>query len=191
MTKLRFGRGSDAHVGRARICDVIFYRSISCPRFACARLSCSGPAMAAMDPFELLAIAGSSRAAPKPAHEGLHWVRRCAVACRADRRRPPRKRTTANQSLAAEVQVEHHNREKAARKDDRMFWHSRGPTVAGSGRWKQLTADEVLRVAFSSPAATISSVASRVGSSVRYVTDLLFTCAGLLNNKQGKALGVG
>lgn len=143
-----------------------------------------------MDAFELLRIAGHAPP-PQPAArdaQALRLIRRYAVSCRRDRRRGPAAKSAPRQ-LSVDTQAKFFNRTRAQRKDDIITIGSELPIkVKGSGKWKQLTPHEILRLAFSSPASTMKSLAERCTSSVRHLIDLLFTVALLLRNKQADAI---
>ena len=154
--------------------------------FACALpllLACNGSLT--MDVQALLQIVNSAGPLQRAAanRQRLGWVRRWAVSRRADRRSG--KRAAKNLAgMAVGQQVQFLNRTRARRADETITLEGPRVKVHGSGRWKQLAPQQVLRSVFSSAAATLASLARETESSSRYLTDLLFMCGGMLVAKQ-------
>ena len=143
-----------------------------------------------MDVGQLLALAGRAGRPPAP-RDALPWIRRFAVSRRRDRLAGARlRRRTSLHKIATHAHIQHINKH-AHRIDDKVDIDRVSPHSAaskGQGKWKQLTKEEVCRCTFSPPSFTMSQIAARVGSSARYIIDLLFMVSMVLTKRQSRAV---
>ena len=146
--------------------------------------------LAQMDVGQLLALAGRAGRAPAP-RDALPWIRRFAVSRRRDRLAGARlRRRTSLHKIATHAHIQHINKH-AHRIDDKVDIDRVSPHSAaskGQGKWKQLTKEEVCRCTFSPLSFTMSQIAARVGSSARYIIDLLFMVSMVLTKRQSRAV---
>jgi hypothetical protein len=97
---------------------------------------------------------------------------------------------------ATQAQVIHHNREMASVHDYAMrpqASQNASDSVKGSGKWKQRTSEETLRLAYSGPALTLRAIAATARPIANHVhiANLIYACASLQQEKQGIAIDQG
>ena len=92
--------------------------------------------------------------------------------------------------VARSAQVQFLNRHRAARADDVIVLDGAQLKVKGTGKWKQLTASEILRCVFTSPAQTVASVAMRIHASGRHILDWLSAASAVMRTRQRDAVDV-
>jgi hypothetical protein len=100
------------------------------------------------------------------------------------------------QQSATEAQVIHHNREMASVHDYAMrpqASQNASDSVKGSGKWRQRTSEETLRLAYSGPALTLRAIAAtaRPVANHVHIANLIYACASIQQEKQGIAIDQG
>ena len=116
-----------------------------------------------------------------------------AASQRADRRAQPGAYLARGRlhKLARRVHLQASNRERAIAIDDIFVDDGEAPPKTkgmGTGKWKQLPVDAVLRCTFAPPAQSVANIAKSLGRSPRYITDLKFMVAKMLARSQDEAL---
>ena len=94
--------------------------------------------------------------------------------------------------IAMQAQVQYTNREHAGSADYHLnlAGNRQASKGVGTGKWKQRTEEEVIRIVFSEPYHSVTSVAKsmRPRASERYVTDLVFACSRIILLLQSSAM---
>ena len=152
-----------------------------------------------MDADRLLAVARHARAAGvvRAVHGGFRAGKSTKVRRALELRNRQRNwRGVPDVILqsAQEAQIAHHNREIASMRDYAMQRPvlSRKPKIqkVGSGKWRQRTPEETLRIAYSKPSLTLRAIAATSRPRVNHsqVAELFFACASLHQTKQDAAI---
>ena len=148
-----------------------------------------------VDGDRLLAIADHVIKKIKKPAQRFRWTRSVAAAARKQMQSARRAPQQLMLQAAEKAQKEYFNHHHACRKDfefktrenNAPKYNSKGQ---GSGRYKQRTPQEVLRILETPPCRILKSVAGslRPAGSVRHCTDLLFACCDMIMEAQHLAV---